>query len=39
MNEELIRQGGEGMVVKPLTFIHRGGRGLSRPAVKCLGRE
>ena len=37
--EELTRQGGEGMVVKPLTFIHRGRRGLSQPAVKCRGRE
>lgn len=31
--------GGEGMVVKPLTFIHKGRRGLSQPAVKCRGRE
>ena len=37
--EELTGQGGEGMVVKPLAFIHRGGRGLSQPAVKCRGRE
>jgi protein phosphatase len=37
--EELTGRGGEGMVVKPLTFIHRGGRGLSQPAVKCRGRE
>ncbi len=36
---ELTGRGGEGMVVKPLTFIHRGGRGLSQPAVKCRGRE
>ncbi len=27
------------MVVKPLTFIHKGRRGLSRPVVKCRGRE
>jgi protein phosphatase len=27
------------MVVKPLSFIHRGSRGLSQPAVKCRGRE
>ena len=27
------------MVVKPLTIIHKGRRGLSRPAVKCRGRE
>ena len=37
--EELTGRGGEGMVVKPLAFIHRGGRGLSQPAVKCRGRE
>jgi protein phosphatase len=32
-------RGGEGMVVKPLGFIHKGRRGLSQPAVKCRGRE
>jgi polynucleotide kinase-phosphatase len=37
--EELTGRGGEGMVVKPVTFIHRGGRGLSQPAVKCRGGE
>ena len=37
--EELTGRGGEGMVVKPLSFIHRGSRGLSQPAVKCRGRE
>jgi protein phosphatase len=37
--EELTGRGGEGMVVKPLSFIHRGRRGLSQPAVKCRGRE
>ena len=26
-------------MVKPLAFIHRGGRGLCQPAVKCRGRE
>jgi protein phosphatase len=36
---ELTERGGEGMVVKPLAFIHRGRRGLSQPAVKCRGRE
>ncbi|MEW4569717.1 polynucleotide kinase-phosphatase [Tautonia sp. JC769] len=36
---ELTAGGGEGMVVKPLSFIHRGRRGLSQPAVKCRGRE
>jgi protein phosphatase len=37
--EELTGWGGEGMVVKPLAFIHKGRRGLSQPAVKCRGRE
>ena len=37
--EELTERGGEGMVVKPLSFIHRGNRGISQPAVKCRGRE
>jgi protein phosphatase len=37
--EELTGRGGEGMVVKPLGFIHRGSRGLAQPAVKCRGRE
>lgn len=36
---KLTERGGEGMVVKPLTFIHRGNRGLAQPAVKCRGRE
>ncbi len=37
--EELTARGGEGMVVKPLSFIHQGGRGLAQPALKCRGRE
>jgi protein phosphatase len=37
--EDLTGRGGEGMVVKPLSFLHRGPRGLSQPAVKCRGRE
>jgi protein phosphatase len=37
--EELTGRGGEGMVVKPMDFIHKGSRGLSQPAVKCRGRE
>jgi protein phosphatase len=32
-------RGGEGMVVKPRSFVHKGRRGLSQPAVKCRGRE
>ncbi len=35
----LTGRGGEGMVVKPLDFIHRGQRGLTQPAVKCRGPE
>jgi len=37
--EELTGSGGEGMVVKPLSFVHRGRRDLAQPAVKCRGRE
>ena len=37
--KELTERGGEGMVVKPLNFIHKGRRGLGQPAVKCRGRE
>jgi protein phosphatase len=36
---ELTQRGGEGMVVKPLSFIFKGKRGLAQPAVKCRGRE
>jgi protein phosphatase len=32
-------RGGEGMVVKPLSFVARGRRGLVQPGVKCRGRE
>lgn len=31
--------GGEGMVIKPRAFTHRGGKGLTQPAIKCRGRE
>jgi protein phosphatase len=37
--EVLTGRGGEGMVVKPLSFVARGGRGLLQPAVKCRGPE
>ncbi len=37
--EELTGRGGEGMVVKPLSFIARGRRGLIQPAIKCRGPE
>lgn len=36
---ELTERGGEGMVVKPLSFVARSRRGLVQPAVKCRGRE
>ena len=35
--EELTGSGGEGMVVKPLAFIHRGGRGLASPPSSAGG--
>lgn len=37
--EKLTSAGGEGMVVKPLSFLQPGKRGLVQPAVKCRGRE
>jgi protein phosphatase len=37
--EEMTGRGGEGIVVKPLAFIHQSRRGLIQPAVKCRGRE
>jgi protein phosphatase len=37
--EDLTERGGEGMVVKPFEFVHKGSRGLSQPAVKCRGRD
>ena len=37
--QELTDAGGEGMVVKPLAWIHHGRRGLAQPAVKVRGRE
>jgi protein phosphatase len=37
--EELTGTGNEGMVVKPSTFIAKGKRGISQPAIKCRGRE
>jgi hypothetical protein len=35
----LTARGGEGMVVKPLDFLHRGPKGVAQPAVKCRGPE
>ena len=37
--EELVGQGGEGMVVKPVDLIASGKRGLVQPALKCRGPE
>ncbi len=37
--ESLTESGGEGMVVKPLSFVHKGRRDVAQPAVKCRGRE
>ena len=37
--EQLTEDGGEGMVVKPETFVARGKKGLLQPALKCRGRE
>ena len=37
--ETLTSAGGEGMVVKPLSFTARGKRGLAQPAVKVRGHE
>ena len=37
--ESLTDRGGEGMVVKPLSFVVRGVRGLVQPAIKVRGRE
>ncbi len=37
--EEMTGAGGEGMVLKPLRFVHQGRRDLAQPALKCRGRE
>lgn len=37
--EEMTERGGEGMVVKPLSFVAHGRRGIAQPAVKIRGRE
>jgi protein phosphatase len=37
--EEITGRGGEGMVVKPMDFVARGGKGLVQPAMKCRGAE
>ena len=37
--EDLTGRGGEGMVLKPLSFVARGAKGLVQPALKCRGSE
>ena len=37
--EDLTGKGGEGMVIKPQTFLSRGPKGIVQPALKCRGRE
>ncbi|MFM9865072.1 MAG: polynucleotide kinase-phosphatase [Micropepsaceae bacterium] len=37
--EDVTSKGGEGMVVKPRTFITQGAKGLIQPALKVRGRE
>jgi protein phosphatase len=37
--EELTTSGGEGIVIKPLSFVAQGSRGLVQPAIKCRGAE
>ena len=37
--EELTRDGGEGMVVKPATTVHRTPRGVTQPGIKVRGRD
>ena len=37
--ETLTQAGGEGIVIKPMTFVARGRKGLVQPGVKCRGRE
>ena len=36
---ELVGRGGEGMVVKPRSYLARGKHGLVQPAIKCRGPE
>ncbi len=37
--EEMTGAGGEGMVVKPMSFVAHGRKGIVQPGVKCRGRE
>ncbi len=36
---DMTKNGGEGMVVKPMNFIVKGSKGVLQPAVKCRGQE
>jgi protein phosphatase len=37
--EQLTADGGEGMVVKPMSFVARGRKGIVQPGIKCRGPE
>jgi protein phosphatase len=37
--EQLTAEGGEGMVVKPMSFIAHGRKGIVQPGIKCRGPE
>jgi protein phosphatase len=37
--EQLTAGGGEGMVVKPMSFVARGRKGIVQPGIKCRGPE
>jgi protein phosphatase len=37
--QELTAGGGEGMVVKPMSFLARGRKGIVQPGIKCRGPE
>lgn len=37
--DALTASGGEGMVVKPMSFVAQGRKGLLQPGIKCRGRE
>ena len=37
--EALTAAGGEGMVVKPMSFVARGRKGLVQPGIKCRGHD
>jgi protein phosphatase len=37
--EELTARGGEGMVVKPMSFVARDRKGIVQPGIKCRGPE